>query len=318
MVGVGRSGTTLLRLMLDAHPELAIPAETQFVPELIEHGRAGAEAGQLVAEIVAARTWSDLGLDAQRLRERVAGLDRPGAAAVLRAFYELCAEREGKPRWGEKTPGYVRHMRLIADELGEARFLHLIRDGRDVALSRRRRGMGAEKPIADTAKLWRRRIEDARRQARRLRGRYLELRYEDLVSEPEQALRRACELVELDYDPAMLAYHERAEERIGELGDLPAAGGRRGRTASERHAAHARASEGPTGARTAAWREEMSAAECAEFEAVAGDPARRTGLRRGILNPRRFGSSPSRPGPTGFADGLRLLAEIPSQPPPAR
>ena len=72
-------------------------------------------------------------------------------------------------------------MRLIADLLGEARFIHLLRDGRDVAVSRRRRGMGEHKPITDAAERWRRRIMRARQQAKRLGDRYLELRYEDLV-----------------------------------------------------------------------------------------------------------------------------------------
>jgi hypothetical protein len=270
VVGVGRSGTTLLRMMLDAHPELAIPAETHFVPALIERAKAGAGGDELLEEILGVRGWPDFGLDPDRLRERVRELERPGAAAVLRAFYGLCAEREGKRRWGDKTPIYVTRMRLIGGELGEARFVHLLRDGRDVALSRRRRGMGAGKPIADTAERWRRRIEDARRQARRLRGRYLELRYEDLVGDPEPQLRRVCELIELDFDAVMLGYHERAGERLGELADLPAEGARRGRAGEERRASHALAAQPPSGARTGAWREEMSAADRAEFEAVAG------------------------------------------------
>jgi hypothetical protein len=268
VVGVGRSGTTLLRLMLDSHPELAIPAETHFVPELLERDAERRSADELVDLIVAARSWGDFGLEEERLRAAATGAQ--GAADVLRAFYGLCAEREGKRRWGDKTPGYVKRMRPIGAGLGEARFIHLIRDGRDVALSRRARGMGDEKPIADVADLWRRRIENARRQAKRLRGRYLELRFEDLVAEPERALREVCELVELDFDPAMLAHHQRAGERISELGDLDAEGVRRGRDAGERQAAHALAAKPPSGARTEVWRTEMGAAERAEFEAVAG------------------------------------------------
>jgi Sulfotransferase family len=270
VVGVGRSGTTLLRLMLDAHPELAIPPETHFAPGLIERAHEGAGADALVDEIVGTRAWADFSIQAERLRERVTALEEGGAAAVLRAFYGLCAEREGKPRWGDKTPIYVRSMRPIGGELPEARFVHLIRDGRDVVLSRRARGMGAGKPIADTADRWRRRIEEARTQARRLRGRYLELRYEDLVTRPEPQLRRVCELIELDYDAAMLDYHKRAGGRLAELGDLPAEGGRRGRASAERQASHALAAGPPTSARTGAWREQMSSVDRAEFEAVAG------------------------------------------------
>jgi hypothetical protein len=264
VVGVGRSGTTLLRLMLDAHPHLAIPPETHFVPEVIKDAAVDA--------IIAARGWGDFGLDPTVLRERVAALDRDRPADVLRAFYELYAEQQGKPRWGDKTPIYVTAMRPIARTLAEARFVHLIRDGRDVAVSRRRRGMGVGKPMADTARRWRKRIEDARHDARRLRGRYLELRYEDLVANPEPALRRICELVELEFDPAMLAHEHGASERLAELGgDLPAAEGRKPRPGEERLAAHALAARPASSERSGAWRTEMSTAERAEFEAVAGD-----------------------------------------------
>jgi hypothetical protein len=268
VVGVGRSGTTLLRLMLDSHPELAIPAETHFVPDLLERQAECRTSDELVDAIVAARTWGDFGLEADHLREAAA--DARGAADVLRVFYGLCAAARGKPRWGDKTPGYVKRMRPIGAALDEARFVHLIRDGRDVALSRLARGMGVGKPIDDVAELWKRRIENARRQAKRLRGRYLELRFEDLVAEPEPSLRRICELIELEFDPAMLHHHQRADERIGELGDLAAEGERRGRDRDERQAAHALAAQPPTGARTEVWRTEMSAANRAAFEAVAG------------------------------------------------
>jgi Sulfotransferase family len=275
VVGVSRSGTTLLRLMLDAHPELAIPAETHFVPDLLERGRAGPE--ELVDAIVGARTWGDFGLQAEALRAEVAAADARGPADVLRAFYGLCARERGKPRWGDKTPGYVKRMGAIAAGLGEARFVHLIRDGRDVALSRRARGMGATKPIGEVARLWQRRIENARRQARRLRGRYLELRYEDLVADPEPALRRVCELIELGYDPAMLSHDKTAARRLAELGDLEPEGERAARPAGERRAAHSLAAERPTELRVEAWRTEMEPADRAEFEAVAGDLLRDLG-----------------------------------------
>jgi len=274
VVGVGRSGTTLLRLMLDAHPELAIGPETQFVPELIELAERGASTVELVDAMAAARTWSDFGLDADAVRARAGD---GGLADALRAFYGLYAEGRGKPRWGEKTPAYVRRMEPIGELLGEARFVHLIRDGRDVALSRRARGMGVDKPMAKTANLWRKRIEGAREAARRLPGRYLELRYEDLVADPEPALRRVCELIELDYEPAMLAYHEGAGERLAELGDLAPVDARAGRDAGERIASHSLTARPPSGARSGAWRAEMSAEDAAEFEAVAGGLLRELG-----------------------------------------
>ena len=130
--------------------------------------------------------------------------------------------------------------------------------------------MGAAKPMGDVAELWKRRIEHARRQAKRLRGRYLETRFEDLVTDPERELRRVCELIDLGFDPSMLSYHERAGERLAQLGDLAAQGTRQERDSGERQAAHALAAKPPSEARTEVWRTEMPDAERAEFEDVAG------------------------------------------------
>ena len=100
---------------------------------------------------------------------------------------------------------------------------------------------------------------------------YLEVRYEDLIDDTEGVLRRVCELIELDYDPAMLRYHERAEERLQEMaGALPAKKGRPEREAGERVAAHAMTTKPPDSERVAVWKREMSEAENAEFEQAAG------------------------------------------------
>ena len=82
VVGVGRSGTTLLRLMLDAHPDLAIPAETHFVPAVIEAAKRGAGPDQLASLITDARTWDDFGLDAALLGRRIAALGTADAAGL--------------------------------------------------------------------------------------------------------------------------------------------------------------------------------------------------------------------------------------------
>jgi hypothetical protein len=271
IVGVGRSGTTLLRMMLDAHPQLTIPPETHFVPELIKASRGWRASPERSLEVITtSRRWGDFDLDPEELLGRFRALDRFGPTGVLRAFYGLYAEGKGKPRWGEKTPVYVTSMTAIAQVLPEARFVHLIRDGRDVALSKARRALGEPSPTARSARVWRDRILAARRQARRL-PHYLELRYEDLVLEPASRLRRVCEFVQLPWDDAMLSYHERAPERLREVArDLPTRHGGR-RPAEERITAHALTQEPPRPERVYAWREEMSDADLQVFEAEAGE-----------------------------------------------
>ena len=274
IVGVMRSDTTLLRLMLDVHPELAIPPETHFVPELIKRVRKGAtDADSALGVITSGTRWPDFHLDAEDLRERLRAREPLDAGTALRVFYEAYAERFGKPRWGDKTPGYGKRLVRIARALPEARFVHVIRDGRDVALSRRKRATNPAS-VEKHAKRWQARTKSTRRRARKV-DHYIEERYEELVLDPEPVLRRVCEFIELDYDPVMLRYYERAEERLREIANpFPKM------SAERRLEAHRLAAQPPQRGRVAAWREEMTPAEIAEFEAAAGGMLDELGYER--------------------------------------
>jgi hypothetical protein len=270
IVGVPRSGTTLLRLMLDAHPELAIPPETHFIPSVIRAVRRGGSADRVASLITHHRRWADFGLDAGELRDRIRALDPLEAGPAIRAFYELYATGQGKPRWGDKTPGYAVKMRRIQRALPEARFVHVIRDGRDVVASRNRRSRDPL-PVDVAARRWKRRVISTRKRAEGI-AHYLEVRYEELVTEPEATLRRVCAHVELPFDAAMLRYHERSAERLAEIErDLPARRGRPELGAAPRVAAHARAGDPPAPERIGAWRDEMAPEDVSAFEAEAGD-----------------------------------------------
>ena len=278
VVGVGRSGTTLLRLMLDAHSEVAVPPETHFFNNaLIASGKLRFTPATALEAIVEDehRRWQDFGLEEGELLARFEAIPSFNLADALRAFYELYAEKQGKPRWGDKTPDYIKRMRRIKRVLPEARFIHVIRDGRDVALSTNRRiaqrGHREPLPADKSAERWVRRIEQARFDSP-LVGDYLEVRFEDLVTDTEPTLRRVCEFAQIEYEPGMLRYHERAGDRLNEMARaMPAKDGRPEREAGERLKAHALATKPPTKERIEVWREEMSADDLAEFDAVAGD-----------------------------------------------
>ena len=257
--------------MLDSHPELAIPPETYFAPDVIAACRRGASAAELIEMLGSHRRWGDFDLPAAELRNRLERLDRITARGALRAFYELYAERHGKPRWGDKTPRYIRSMPEIAGALPEARFVHLIRDGRDTAVSKSEREPDEPMPIRRQARRWKRRIRKARSQAAGLEH-YIEARYEDLVREPEAVLRRVSGFIELDFDQAMLSYHERAGERLSEIDrDLPATGSQGTKEAGDRLAGFTLVAKPPTEERIGRWRAEMSEADRVEFERIAGD-----------------------------------------------
>jgi hypothetical protein len=276
IVGVERSGTTLLRLMLDAHPALAIPGETWFIPTLV---KSCADARDPRAEFYAALTsderWPIFHLDEDRLAERVAPIDPFDLGDAVRAFYQLYAERFGKPRWGNKSPGYTPHMVIIQSLLPEARFIHIIRDGRDVALSIQRWRRGADaSTIGDLAVRWMLRISVARYQLTDLRH-YLEIRYEDLILRPEATMRIVADFIDLPWESAMLHYYEKAEERLLEYLSAPpslltALGG-------DPLAKHTLTSGPPRPERIGAWRRDMAVSDQLQFAEAAGETLREFG-----------------------------------------
>ena len=273
VVGLTRSGTTLLRMMLDAHRELAIPPETHFVPDVIKAARAEEGTDAVLAAFTDNRTWDDFGISADEMRERLAAVGSGDAAASVRAFFTAYAERQGKERWGDKTPAYMLSVQRIGRTLPEARFVHLIRDGRDVSLSQRERALNEQPPPAEQAARWVKRIRKSREQAASLKGpRYVEARYEDLVREPEGTLRRICEFVELPWDEGMLSYHERAAERLSEMaGELRAEGGHSTQEAGYRIDNHAPTTKPPDPSKLDKWRTQMSPEDLAAYEGVAGE-----------------------------------------------
>ena len=274
VVGVPRSGTTLLRLMLDAHSQLAIPPETHFLPKLIracqEELDADRDGRRRALELMTGhRRWPDFGLDPADVEARLQGEGLLEPAEACRAFYGAYAAKHSKRRWGEKTPQYVKTMKRIGGALPEAHFIHLIRDGRDVALSILDVSWGPS-TIEDAAVQWTSQVRRARRKSRSL-AHYNEVRYEGLVADPEPIVRRICEFAKLPFEPEMLAYHERASERMSAVArDLELGGGREGISASERASQHALVSEAPRSERAGRWREEMDAADVAIYESIAG------------------------------------------------
>ena len=271
VVGATRSGTTLFRLMLDAHPEVGIPSETHFFHKLVKRSERRQITPDLLADtIVNHKRWGDFRLDPEELRARFHAIEPFNLSDALRAFYGLYAEKQGKSRWGDKTPGYLRYMRRIEWVLPEARFIHVIRDGRDVALSVLPMNWGPTS-ITEAAELWVERVTLARRNGAGV-GHYMEVKYEDLVTDTESVLREVADFLELPWDTAMLDYHEGAEERLKEKArDLPRKASRGDQPAAARMASHAMARKPPDPKRIGRWRTEMSREDRALYESVAGE-----------------------------------------------
>ncbi len=283
VVGAPRSGTTMLRLMLDAHPDLAIPPETYFVTQAYKRWRKskrprrGENSVETYIEVVTThKRWPDFHLDADQFSARVRGREPQELGDAVRVFYEMYAEKIGKPRWGDKTPFYVRKMDVIQEVLPEARFIHLVRDGRAVGLSIKDLWFGPDS-FPDAAQFWVDRIDEAREKAKGL-DHYIEVRYEDLVRDPEPELRRIAEFAELPWNDRMVRYYEYVDERIA-LETPPEEVAQDGRVVSteERKKIMENVSRPPDPARIDRWRNDIPPEELAEFERIAGDRLRELG-----------------------------------------
>lgn len=155
IVGVARSGTTLLRSMLDRHPMLCILPETHFVPLLIDaFKRAPLSRDEFLEKITTFFTWPDFRIDANELGRALSHSSEFNLTTGLREFYGLYAQMHGKTGWGDKTPTYSSHLLAISQTLPEARFVHLIRDGRAIASSRRQLNFGPGPSISAQARDW--------------------------------------------------------------------------------------------------------------------------------------------------------------------
>jgi hypothetical protein len=140
IVGSGRCGSTLLRLMLSSHSRIHIPVETNFIEDLVQElplskPLAPAEIERALAIMTSHRRWRYMEIPPDELRSWAGALETPKLADIINLVYQHHLQLVGKQRFGDKTPYYIRIIPQLAALYPGAKFIHLIRDGRDVAIS---------------------------------------------------------------------------------------------------------------------------------------------------------------------------------------
>lgn len=282
VVGCPRSGTTLLQRMLDHHPRLAVSNDTHFIARCLEKC-----ASQHMEEVIRDGNLplSRELVEAVRTYHRFPRFGLPNdivmqsarESSTYREFvselYARFCRMHGKSMSGEKTPDYSRHIRLLHALFPEARFVHLIRDGRDVALSaldwaHDKKGPGRmelwkKEPVGVCALWWAWLVAAGCEQGRRIpSSRYVEVKYESLVSAPRHTLAQISRFLGLRFDAAMLRCFE---------------GANRGRSGKSAKSAWL-----PPTAGLRDWRTQMPARDLELFEALAGDQLSRVGYPRAL------------------------------------
>ena len=266
IVGVGRSGTTLLRLMLDAHSDMAIPPETHFIPRLnLQCGRE-----EFFSVVTSEVTWGDFHIDRAVFKNALNNITPFSVTEGLRCFYRLYALKSGKKYVGDKTPIYSLSMTSIQLMLPEARFIHLIRDGRDVALSHRGLWFGPGDDINAAAEFWSSRINNARQQAPLLKH-YLEIKFEQLILNTVDVLINICEFLEMPFSETMLTYHVHAHKRLEEFEDHYHAEKKVQIKREDLIALFKLTKRSPDASRVFCWKNQMNEADQLSYEKIAGE-----------------------------------------------
>ena len=279
IVGSARSGTTLLRVILNAHPAVTVPPESRFITELWR-GSPEVEVEAFLAALGQHRQFRSWNLGIDLVRAEI-GNGTVRYADAIAAVYTAYAKRAGKDRWGDKTPRYVEHIPFLAELFPGSHFIHLVRDGRDVALSYAKVPFGP-KTVAKAAALWSRRVLLGVSEGRKLGAdRYREFRYEDLVGDAEGTTRSLCAFIGIGFVPEMMEYTDKASDFVLEKAKTY----------------NPKVLQKPTKS-SRSWETEMPSRHEEVFEAVAGD----------VLDlfdyPRRF------PQPSGRARAAAALGKL--------
>jgi hypothetical protein len=267
IVGTGRCGSSLLRRLLRHHPDVHVPKETHWIPLLHDFfGGRPITADEFLAGVRSVymakgkTAWSRIlkesGLDERafesELAQAIGELPRSDLRSIMDLFYGALARHHGAALWGDKTPDYGLCMGLLQRLWPEAKFLHIVRDGRDVALSMaqvlsfrlqvewgvcywptiaweqayaaRLEEARKPRPAGDFFELWRRRLLRIRDEATRLPpGQYMEVDYGDLVASPARVLDRIASFLGLPVQPGWIdaAAAEVRPEQTGKNADDP-------------------------------------------------------------------------------------------------
>ena len=263
VVGAPRSGTTLLRYMLCAHPHIYIPPESNFILRFLSHEPhtplTHAQAVELITAVcqykVFFRDWQEEMLEAETFVKAFSDENRT-PANLLKTLYQQYARQYGARRWGDKSPIYAGHVAQLAKLFPNAQFVHIIRDGRDVSLSMLKAYQGIRFFYMDlgfAAQSWKRRVQKARRAGAALGAKhYFELHYEQLTTEPRKVLRSVCGFLGEPFVPEMVTPHHEASRHFHSRG------------------IHGAARQPLTTKSSGRWRPEMRLSDQRLFQAMVG------------------------------------------------
>lgn len=260
VLGCPRSGTTVLYHMLLSAGGFAIYRSESNVFNLLvprfRGMRSTSDWEELLDVWLRSKLFRVSGLDASEISAKIMGECRNGGD-FLRIVMQEIARQQGVPRWADCTPEHLLYMKEIKRQIPDALFVHIIRDGRDVALSYAKQGWSHPLPWDREDRLgvaglyWEWLVRKGREHGKGLGADYTEARFEDLIAKPKETLSRLGLFIDHDLD-----YERIRRAGIGSV--------------SEPNSSFAGESEGAFNP-VARWKTKMTPQQVASFEELVGD-----------------------------------------------
>ena len=216
IIGSGRSGSTLLRAILETNPEVHIPPETYVIGRTIKNYiRYSRLPWSILLKIILSEfeyypEFTTFGISLRELYNKLIEINQKerNLAYILHNLYLFHAKSvlKNAKRWGDKTPMNTFYLDKIYSVFPDSFFIHIIRDGRDVVLSYMK--MGRYNTMQESADRWFLSVQKAIKFGRRHPEQYIEIRYEDLVRSPKKSIQFVCDFIGLEFMDNMLRHNE--------------------------------------------------------------------------------------------------------------
>ncbi len=208
IVGCGRSGTTLLRLILINQGDIIIPPECNFLEKSLKHFKNtiiinDSFLKKYVDFLYSITSFSYLNFDKDFLYNFLKDYKPKNLYDCIELIYIAYMKKYNKKRWGDKNPFYVLNLDLINNIFPDSKVIHVIRDGRDVALSYKKTKFGPPNMFV-MAKRWEKCIKRGKEWGQKYPDRYLEVHYEKLITNTESEIKKICDFINLEYKPSMI------------------------------------------------------------------------------------------------------------------
>ncbi|MFT4680542.1 MAG: hypothetical protein ACI9FU_000770 [Granulosicoccus sp.] len=209
VVGMPRSGTKLLRNLLNNHSQISIPEhESQFIPAFLKSVQAESSPGTWLEYIKTQKFYFNYPSLQDKINTAVLKSKTP--AEAIESILKITAPDSIQPNtiWGDKSPQYLVHMPVLKEYWPAAKFIHVIRDPRDLVLSNRK---AWGRNIYRTAHRWNEKVAVALRDGAELSEDHMHIQYEDLLDSPQETIGELLKFLGLELEPGMLEVKSKTE-----------------------------------------------------------------------------------------------------------